>query len=179
MTRPHGRQRVPFDDCIRSSTRGRHVCRNGLQIHQNVLDHAGLGVLADALDAGVIAEAVDAAVAELPAGQADFVNQRAAITAELAQSVAWERRLRDALVDGDGTAEAVPARVGSRGYLRRPARVGWPARDGSGANPSIAAAAIPGSAKGLRLRHLLHPRTAPDVDEVGPELHRAEPLSRL
>ena len=111
MTRSHGRQRMPFYGCLRYHKRGVHACRNGLQIRQAVLDRAVLDVLAGALDVGVIAEAVAAAVAELRAGQADATIRRAAITGELATIAARERRLLDALADGDGTAAAIRTRL--------------------------------------------------------------------
>jgi len=71
MTRPHGRQRVPFYGCMRYHKRGVHVCRNGLQIRQDVLDQAVLDVLAGVLDADVIAKAVEAAAAELRMSQTE------------------------------------------------------------------------------------------------------------
>ena len=111
MTRSHGRQRMPFYGCLRYHKRGVHACRNGLQIRQAVLDQAVLDVLADALDVGVIAEAVEAAVAELRAGQADATARRTAITGELATIAGRERRLLDALADGDGAAEAIRGRL--------------------------------------------------------------------
>jgi site-specific DNA recombinase len=111
MTRSHGRQRMPFYGCLRYHKRGVHACQNGLQIRQAVLDRAVLDVLAGALDVGVIAEAVEAAVAEIRAGQADVTTRRATITGELATIAARERRLLDALADGDGTAEAIRARL--------------------------------------------------------------------
>jgi len=50
-------------------------------------------------------------VAELRAGQADATIRRAAITGELATIAARERRLLDALADGDGTAAAIRTRL--------------------------------------------------------------------
>jgi hypothetical protein len=97
--------------CLRYHKRGVHACRNGLQIRQAVLDRAVLDVLTGALDVGVIAEAVEAAVAELRAGQADVTIRRTAITAELATIAARERRLLDALADGDGAAAAIRGRL--------------------------------------------------------------------
>jgi site-specific DNA recombinase len=111
MTRAHGRQRMPFYGCLRFHKRGVHACRNGLQIRQAALDQAVRDVLATALDADVIAEAVTMAVAELRAGQADVATRRTAITGDLAAIATRERRLLDALVEGDGTAEAIRGRL--------------------------------------------------------------------
>ncbi len=111
MTRSHGRQRVPFYGCLRHHKRGVTVCRNGLQIRQDVLDREVLDELAKKLNAGLIAEAVTAAVAEFRIGQEDRARQRGALMAELAQIATRERRLLDALVDGDGTAEAIRGRL--------------------------------------------------------------------
>src|SRR5207244_3583850 len=47
----------------------------------------------------------------LQAGQADLSARRTALTAELSQIATRERRLLDALVDGDGTAEAIRGRL--------------------------------------------------------------------
>ena len=111
MTRSHGRQRMPFYGCLRFHKRGIRACRNGLQIRQTALDQAVRDALAGALDAEVLAAAVRGAVAELCADQATLTTRRTAITAELATIATRERRLLDALVDGDGTAEAIRGRL--------------------------------------------------------------------
>ena len=46
-------------------------------------------------------------MAELNAGQADATTRRATITGELATIAGRERRLLDALADGNGAAEAI------------------------------------------------------------------------
>src|SRR5262245_6347688 len=91
--------------------RGVHVCRNGLQIRQEVLDQAVLDVLAGALDADVIGKAVEAAAAELRASQAERVGRRASIARELDIIAGRERRLLDALADGDLTAGVIRDRL--------------------------------------------------------------------
>jgi hypothetical protein len=88
-----------------------NACRNGLQIRQDALDRSVLDVLAGALDAEVIAEAVEAAVAELRAGQVDAAMRRVAVTRELEAIATRERRLLDALVEGDVTAGAIRDRL--------------------------------------------------------------------
>ena len=50
-------------------------------------------------------------MAELNAGQADATTRRATITGELATIAGRERRLLDALADGDGAAEAIRTRL--------------------------------------------------------------------
>ena len=111
MTRSHGRQRMPFYGCLRYHKRGVQACRNWLQIRQAVLDGAVLDVLSTALAPDVLAEAIEVAVAELRAGQVERAARRAAIAAELAADVGRERRLLDALADGDGTATAIRERL--------------------------------------------------------------------
>jgi hypothetical protein len=111
MTRSHGSQRVRFYGCMRYHKRGVNVCRNGLQIRQDVLDAAVIDVLAKALDADVIAEAVDAAVSELTAFHADAQARRESISRELDAITTRERRLVDALVDGDVSAGPIRDRL--------------------------------------------------------------------
>jgi site-specific DNA recombinase len=111
MTRSHGKRRMPYYGCLRFHKRGVRACRNGLQIRQAVLDAAVLDALALRLDAAVIAEAVATAAEELTASLADIAARRASITEELAKSSARERRLVDALVDGDGTADLIRNRL--------------------------------------------------------------------
>ena len=50
-------------------------------------------------------------MAELNAGQADATTRRATITGELATIAGRERRLLDALADGNGAAEAIRTRL--------------------------------------------------------------------
>ena len=111
MTRSHGKRRVAFYGCLRFHKRGRRACRNGLQIRQAVLDRVVLDELTKRLDAEVIAEAVRAAVAELTASQAELATRRTAISTELTQIGTRERRLLDALMDGDGIADSVRGRL--------------------------------------------------------------------
>ena len=111
MTRSHGRQRMSFYGCLRYHKRGLHACRNGLQIRQSVLDAALLDVLTAALEPDVIAEAIDVAVAELRAGQVERTTRRTTVTAELAAITGRERRLLDALADGDTTAGVIRERL--------------------------------------------------------------------
>jgi site-specific DNA recombinase len=111
MTRSHGRQRMPFYGCLRYHKRGVQACRNGLQIRQSVLDAALLDVLTGALAPDVIAEAIDVAVAGLRAGQVERTTRRSTVTAELAAIGGRERRLLDALADGDTTAGVIRERL--------------------------------------------------------------------
>jgi hypothetical protein len=111
MTRSHGRQRASFYGSLRYHKRGVQACRNGLQIRQTLLDQAVLDVLVRALEPEVLAEAVREAVAEMVAGQADLATRTNTIATELAQIATRERRLLDALVDGDGTAEVIRGRL--------------------------------------------------------------------
>jgi hypothetical protein len=118
MTRSHGRQRVPFYGCMRYHTRGVHVCRNGLQIRQDVLDAAVLDALTQALDVDLLADAVREAVAMLRAEWGDVDARRVAIARDLHVIADRERRLLDALADGDDTAGRGLARAAAEN--RRP-----------------------------------------------------------
>ena len=111
MTRSHGRQRVPFYGCMGWHKRSVHVCRNGLQIRQDVLDGAVLDALAKALDVDMLADAVRAALAMLRAERGDMDARRVAIARELDVIAGRERRLLDALADGDDTAGAIRERL--------------------------------------------------------------------
>ena len=106
-----GPDRTPYYGCVRRHKAGPRGCRNGLLIRQDVLDAEVLGVLVRALDPKIVAEAVRGAVADLQADRAGAVARRAAVAADLGQVAARERRLLDALVDGDGTAEAIRGRL--------------------------------------------------------------------
>jgi site-specific DNA recombinase len=119
MTRSHGKQRVPFYGCLRFHKRGVQACRNGLQIRQDALDAAVVDVLVKALEPDVLAEAVRSAVAELLADHAAMLARRSIVTNELATIQTRERRLLDALVDGDADASAGAIRARLREELAR------------------------------------------------------------
>jgi hypothetical protein len=97
--------------CLRFHKRGVNACRNGLRIRQDALDQAVLDVLAGALDAGVIADAVEAAVAELRSHHAEAARRRTVVRQELEAIATWERRLLDAIVDGDVSAGPIRDRL--------------------------------------------------------------------
>lgn len=119
MTRSHGKRRVSFYGCLHYHKRGVHACRNGLQIRQDALDAAVVDVLVKALEPDVLAEAVRSAVSELHADHAALVARRSTVTGELATIANRERRLLDALVDGDADASAVAIRARLREELAR------------------------------------------------------------
>lgn len=87
------------------------TCRNGLQIRQSVLDAELLDMLTAALAPDVIAEAIEVAVAELRAGQIARAVRRSTFTAELVAIGGRERRLLDALADGDTAAGVIRERL--------------------------------------------------------------------
>src|SRR5262245_14122248 len=107
MTRFHKRQPTPYYGCLRFHKRGLHACRNGLQIRQDARDAAVLDGLVKALEPDVIAEAVRSGVAELEADAAALMARRSTVTGELTTIASRERRLLDALVDGDADASAL------------------------------------------------------------------------
>jgi len=119
MTRSHGNKRVPFYGCLRFHKRGVHACRNGLQIRQDALDAAVVDVLVKAVEPDVLAEAVRSAVAELQADAAVLIARRSTVTTELATIANRERRLLDALVDGDADASTQAIRARLREELAR------------------------------------------------------------
>ena len=108
-----------FYGCLRYHKRGVHACRNGLQIRQDALDAAVVDVLVKALEPDVLAEAVRSAVAELQADQAALIARRSTVTGELGTIANRERRLLDALVDGDADASAQAIRGRLREELAR------------------------------------------------------------
>jgi hypothetical protein len=119
MTRSHGKQRVPFYGCLRYHKRGVHACHNGLQIRQDALDAAVVDVLVKALEPDVLAEAARSAVTELHADATALIARRSTVTDELATIANRERRLLDALVDGDADASAQAIRGRLREELAR------------------------------------------------------------
>jgi hypothetical protein len=76
-------------------------------------------VLVKALEPGVLAEAVRSSVAELQADHAALISRRATVTVALTAIASRERRLLDALVDGDADASAVAIRGRLREELAR------------------------------------------------------------
>ena len=86
------------------------------------LDAAVLDAVARALDAAVVADAVRGAVAMLTAGHADAATRRATIAGELATIATRERKLLDALVDGDA---AVSGSIEARLATSWPAATCW------------------------------------------------------
>jgi site-specific DNA recombinase len=119
MTRSHGKRRVSYYGCLRFHKRGLHACRNGLQIRQDALDAAVVDVLVKALEPDVLAEAVRSAVTELQADHAALIARRSIVIGELATIANRERRLLDALVDGDADASATAIRARLREELSR------------------------------------------------------------
>lgn len=87
------------------------ACGNGLRVNHQALETAVLDAVAARLEPDVVAEAIRGAVGLLNARQEGAKGRRAAIVAELGTIATRERRLLDALVDGDATAEAIRARL--------------------------------------------------------------------
>jgi site-specific DNA recombinase len=98
--------RRAYYSCSTYHRRGVRGCGNGLRVDVKALDAAVLDAVARALDADTVAAAVRGAVEILTAGQADTATRRATIAAELATIAQRERRLLDALVDGDAAVSA-------------------------------------------------------------------------
>jgi len=98
---------------------GLHACRNGLQIRQDALDAAVVDVLVKALEPDVLAEAVRSAVTELQADHAALIARRSIVIGELATIANRERRLLDALADGDADASATAIRARLREEFSR------------------------------------------------------------
>jgi hypothetical protein len=81
-------------------------------VAQEALDAAVIDAVAKALDGETVRAAVKGAVALLTAQHADVDGRRASICAELAAIAARERKLLDAIADGDGAvAEAIRGRL--------------------------------------------------------------------
>jgi hypothetical protein len=113
ITHPtHGaKRRIPHYGCLRHHKRGAHGCTNSLKVRAEALDGAVVDILIRALDPQILEEAVRGAVAELASSQADLATKRATITTELSEIGKRERRILDALVDGDATGEIIRDRL--------------------------------------------------------------------
>jgi Recombinase zinc beta ribbon domain len=85
---------------------GTAACGNGLRVLTSAFDAALIDAVAARLEPAVVAEAVREAATLAAAGQADTATRRAAIAAELATIATRERRLLDALGDGDAAVAA-------------------------------------------------------------------------
>ena len=119
VSRPGKKKRTMYYSCGRYHKRGKHACRNGVQIRLDVLDTAVVDILVKALEPDVIDEAVRSAVKELQADAEALKGHRQAVTAELATIATRERRLLDLLVDGDTDASAGALRGRLREELAR------------------------------------------------------------
>ena len=104
--------------CASYHRRGVAACGNGLRVKVAALDAAVIEAVAARLASDVVAEAVRGAVVLLNAGQEEARGRRTAIAAELATIATRERRLLDALVDGD-TALSVSIKGRMRDELAR------------------------------------------------------------
>jgi hypothetical protein len=109
---PGGNRRV-FYTCSRYHRVGvRAGCRNGLRVNQEALDHAVLQAVAKALDAETVRAAVKETASTLTARHAEAATRRSAIRAELLAVASRERKLLDAIADGDGAvADAIRGRL--------------------------------------------------------------------
>ena len=108
-----GRKRAAYYTCSRYHRVGvQACCHNGLRGAEKALDAAVIDAVAKALDGETVRAAVKDALALLTAQHADAAARRASIRAELAAISARERKLLDAIADGDGAvAEAIRGRL--------------------------------------------------------------------
>jgi site-specific DNA recombinase len=107
----NGRGRARYR-CSSYHHQGVSRCGNGLSVQVAALDEAVLDAVAERLDAATVTQAVRDAVVLLTAGQADVATRRATLAGELATIATRERRLLDALVDGDAAvAASIKARL--------------------------------------------------------------------
>jgi hypothetical protein len=101
IPRAHGsagqRTRVDYHGCFTSNRRGASSCSNNLQIRQDVLDHAVLSAIVQALDDPIIETAVAKALTRLRSGQETRPDCRTQIERELSLI---EARPVEALVRG-------------------------------------------------------------------------------
>lgn len=101
MTRGHGKRRARFYGCSYNHKRGSAICSNGIQIKQDVLDHAILEAIAEILDERTVEAAVEIALERLRTGQERHLDRRTAIERELSLIDARERHLTAAIARGD------------------------------------------------------------------------------
>ena len=100
-TRAHGKSRARFYGCGYNHKRGKHVCRNGFQIQQEILDQAILDAICAALDQRAIEFAVEQALRRLRDGEVGQLDRRASIGRELSLIEARMRHLAEAIAQGE------------------------------------------------------------------------------
>ena len=101
MTRDHGKTKGRRYGCSYHHKRGATICSNDVQIQQEVLDHALLQALSEALDERMIAAAVDRALAQLRSQREVQPDRRLAIERELSLIEAKEQHLVAAVSRGE------------------------------------------------------------------------------
>ncbi len=109
MTRDHGKTKGRRYGCSYHHKRGATICTNDVQIQQEVLDHALLQALSEALDERMIAAAVDRALAQLRSQREVQPDRRLAIERELSLIEAKEKHLVAAVSRGEAVEPLLAA----------------------------------------------------------------------
>jgi len=76
---------VPHYACLDSKRRGKAICINRVALRQDLLEHAVLEAIVNALDPTVLAQAVEKALARLARRPRAVIDRRAQVERELAQ----------------------------------------------------------------------------------------------
>jgi site-specific DNA recombinase len=109
MSRLRGTQREHRYGCSYHHKRGTTICANGVQIRQDLLDHAVLQSICELLDRRIVEAAVSKALARLRADYEGELGRRAAIERELSHLEAREQHLVEAIKQGEAMEPLVAA----------------------------------------------------------------------
>ena len=107
LEKSHGAWRKFLYGCGHHHRRGAAICTNGVEVRQEVLDHAILDALTRLLDERMIGAAIQKALERLRSGQERTLDRRTQIQRELSLIEARERRLVQAIKEGAGIAPLV------------------------------------------------------------------------
>ena len=101
MSRLHGTHRKHRYGCSYHHKRGATICANGVQIRQDLLDHALLQSLSELLDGQIVETAVSQALARLRTDHEEELGRRTAIQQKLSLLEAREQHLVEAIKLGE------------------------------------------------------------------------------
>jgi site-specific DNA recombinase len=95
------RKKGRFYACSYYRKRGSAICKNSLLVEQELLDQVLLKALTDTLEERALDVAVEKALKQIREGQAAHLDRRTTIERELSLIEAYEKRLVDAICQGE------------------------------------------------------------------------------
>ena len=101
MSRLHGTHRKHRYGCSYHHKRGATICANGVQIRQDLLDHALLQSISELVDERIVEAAVSKALARLRTAHEEELGRRTAIQQKLSLLEAREQHLVEAIKLGE------------------------------------------------------------------------------